>query len=90
MGSKVPAVALALVDDIHIRVTCDACRSAVAEICTQRDLPVMARVAAARKFREAGWHQDRGYHSTSKTLEDVERAGAGRWYCPTCARRTHL
>ncbi|HZU84907.1 MAG TPA: hypothetical protein VE987_18375 [Polyangiaceae bacterium] len=83
-------MALALVDSLHVRVYCDGCRSATAEVCSQRDLPVMARVAAIRKFRAAGWHHDPGYHSRSKTLEQVQRDGSGRWYCPQCASKSHL
>jgi len=86
----IPEVALAVVDGIHIRVTCDACRSANAEVCTRRDLPVMARVAASRKFREVGWHHDPGDSMRAKTLEQIERDGSGRWYCPECGRRKHL
>jgi hypothetical protein len=83
-------MALAVVDGIHIRVTCDGCRSATAEVCSRRDLPVVARVAAIRKFRATGWHHDAGYHARLKTQEQIDRDGAGRWYCPECGKKTHL
>jgi hypothetical protein len=83
-------VALQLIEAAHLRVTCDACRAASAEICGKRDLPVMARVAAVRKFKEVGWHNDPGNHSRTTTLGQAQRDGGGRWYCPTCARHTHL
>jgi hypothetical protein len=83
-------VPLQLIEAAHLRVTCDACRTASAEVCGKRDLPVMARVAAVRKFKAVGWHNDPGDHARTKTLEQVQRDGGGRWYCPTCARRTHL
>ena len=50
----------------------------------------MARVAAVRKFKAVGWHNNPGEHARAKTLEQVQREGGGRWYCPTCARKTHL
>jgi len=78
------------VDASHIRVTCDACRKNSAEVCGRRDPPVMARVAAVRKFRAQGWHHDPGSPSRTKTLEESERDGAGRWYCPECGSARHL
>jgi hypothetical protein len=48
----VVAVAVQVVDAAHIRVMCDACRTATAEVCDKRNLPVVARVAAIRKFTE--------------------------------------
>ncbi len=69
-------MALEPIEAAHLRVTCD--------------LPVMARVAAVRKFKAAGWHNDPGEHARTRTLEQVQRDGGGRWYCPACARRTHL
>lgn len=81
---------LLLVEAAHIRVICDACRTSSAEVCGHRDLPVMARVAAMRKFKGVGWHHDPGSHGRPKTVEQAERDGSGRWYCPTCARRTRL
>jgi hypothetical protein len=83
----VPLVAL---EAAHLRVTCDACRTATAEVCGKRDLPVMARVAAIRKFRAVGWHHDPGDLARTKTLEQAQRDGSGRWYCPQCGRQRHL
>lgn len=84
-------VALAPVDAWHIRVVCDACRTASAEVCGKRDLPVAATVSAVRKFEAAGWHHDPGgRHLRQKTLDDAERTGAGRWYCPDCGKKTHV
>ena len=84
-------VALQRIEASHLRVTCDACRTASAEVFGKQDLPVMACVAAVRKFKAVGWHNDPGEHRRSKTLDDVQRDGSGRWYCPTCAtEETHL
>lgn len=76
--------------DAHIRVLCDACRTASAEVCGKRDLPVMARVAAIRKFKAVGWHHDPVRHASVRAERDSEATGSGRWYCPTWARRTHM
>jgi hypothetical protein len=85
------AMALQLVEAAHVRVVCDGCRSATAEVCGKRDLPVMARVAAMRKFKAVGWHHDPGHrHTSARAEKDSESSGSGRWYCPACARRTHL
>ena len=70
----------------HIRVICDACRSADAEVCGKRDLPLMARVAAVRKFRAAGWRHEPREYTRTEALEDARRDGLGRWFCPVCAR----
>jgi hypothetical protein len=75
---------LALLDAAHIRVTCDACGVSTAEVRGRRDPPVMAQVAAVRKFKTAGWHHDPGAHARTKTLEEVQTGGTGKWYCPTC------
>jgi hypothetical protein len=84
-------VALQAVTAAHLRVTCDGCGSATAEVCGKRDPPTMARVAAVRKFQAIGWHLDADRRPTSaRALKDAEMSGSGRWYCPTCARRTHL
>jgi hypothetical protein len=81
---------LLVVEAIHVRVVCDSCRSASAELCGRRDLAVSARVTAASKFRAHGWHHDPGTHARVRALEQAERDGSGRWYCPACARQTHL
>lgn len=80
-------MALAVVQAAHLRVVCDACRRSSAEVCGKRDLPVMARVAAVRKFKSVGWHHDPG---RAKTLDEAEREGSGRWFCPECGRKGHL
>lgn len=79
-------MSLALVDGLHIRVLCDACHKASAEVCTRKDLPTMARVAAVRELKAAGWRHDPGRIARPKTLDDMERDGSGRWYCPECGR----
>jgi hypothetical protein len=81
---------LVLVESTHVRVICDACRSASAEVCAKRDLDVTAKIGAVPKFKRAGWHHDPGRHGRVRALEMADREGAGRWYCPTCARKTHL
>jgi hypothetical protein len=83
-------VPLVVLEAAHLRVICDACRTATAEVCGKRDLPVVARVAAMRKFRAAGWHHDPGDHARTKTLEQAEKDGSGHWYCPNCGRQSHL
>jgi hypothetical protein len=83
-------VPLQLVEATHVRVVCDACRAASAELCGKRDLAVTARVLAVPKLKAAGWHHDAGSHARTRTLEQVQREGGGRWYCPSCARATHL
>ena len=83
-------VPLLLVQATHVRVVCDACRTASAEVCAKRELPVTVRASAVPKFRKAGWHHDAGRDARAPTLEQAERDGTGRWYCPNCARRTHL
>jgi hypothetical protein len=81
---------IATLEAAHVRVTCDACRRTSAEVCGKRDLPAMAKVAAMRKFKEVGWHHDPGVHRPTRTHEQAQLDGSGRWYCPVCARRTHL
>jgi hypothetical protein len=81
---------LIFIEAAHVRVICDACRVATAEVCGRRDLPVMAKVAAMRKFRASGWHHDPGNAARPTTSEHAPRDGSGRWYCPECGRRSHL
>jgi hypothetical protein len=83
-------MALQMVETTHVRVVCDACRGVAAELCGRRELFVTARLAAVRKFRAAGWHHDAGQYGRQRDWERAEANGAGRWYCPTCARQTHL
>jgi hypothetical protein len=73
----------------HIRVTCDACRTANAEVCGKRDLPLMARVAAVRKFRAAGWGHEPQEYTRTEALGEARGNGLGRWLCPACARSSH-
>jgi hypothetical protein len=73
----------------HIRVTCDDCRSADAEVCGKRDLPLMARVAAVRKFRAVGWRHEPHEYTRAEDLEVARKDGLGRWFCPACARSRH-
>ena len=82
---------LQLVEAEHVRVVCDACRTTTAEVCGKRDLPVIARVAAVRKFKAVGWHHEPGrQHASARAEKESESSGSGRWYCPQCARRSHL
>jgi hypothetical protein len=91
MFSSLGGVPLTVIENgLHIRVTCDACRRATAELCAKRDLAVTARTKAVPKFKEAGWHHDPGKHGHAITQEHAERDGSGRWYCPRCCQRTHL
>ena len=84
-------MALEAVEAKHIRVVCDACRSATAEVCGKRDPPFMARVVAVRKFKAVGWHHDpRSKSASARAEKESDSSGSGRWYCPTCARKTHL
>lgn len=81
-------VPLQLVEATHLRVTCDACRAATAEVCGKRDRGDLARAAAVRKFRAVGWHHNPGRVAASARAEkEAETSGSGRWYCPTCVRR---
>jgi hypothetical protein len=56
----------------------------------QADLPIAAHIAAMRKFKAVGWHLDAGTDRRARVLEQALRDGSGLWYCPSCARRTHL
>lgn len=78
------------VEAAHVRVVCDACRGVSAEVCGKRDLPVMARVAAVRKFKAVGWHHDPGRPASARAEKESDSSGSGKWYCPECSRRTHL
>lgn len=79
------------VNAAHLRVTCDGCGTNTAEVCGKRDLPTMARVAAVRKFQAVGWHFDPSRRAAStRGQKEASEMGDGKWYCPDCARRTHL
>jgi hypothetical protein len=88
--SQSVAVPLRLFEATHVRVLCDACRAQSAEVCGRREVPAAATVAAVLKFKSAGWHHDPGSHLRQKLVDDAERTGAGRWYCPECGRKGHL
>jgi hypothetical protein len=75
---------------MHVRIVCDGCRAASAEVCGKRDLPVTVRASAVPKFRKAGGHHDAGSQGWVREWEHAEREGSGRWYCPNCASKTHL
>ena len=81
---------LLVVQASHVRVVCDACRNTTAEVCSKRDLPAVAKAGAVQRFRAHGWHHDPGTHARTRALEQAERDGSGRWYCPACASQTHL
>ncbi len=84
------AVPLKLVEACHVRVVCDGCGQASAELCCKREQGLAAKQSAAPRFRSAGWHHDPGRHASARAESESERAGSGRWYCPACARQTHL
>jgi len=81
---------ISVVDATHVRVVCDACREASAEVCGRREIAIVARTSAVEKFRRAGWHHDAGTYTRARSSEQMERAGAGRWYCRACSRVAHL
>jgi len=81
---------LQTVETTHVRVVCDACREVSAEVCGRREIAVIARASAVEKFRRAGWHHDAGTYTRSRSVEQAERAGSGRWYCRTCSSSKHL
>jgi hypothetical protein len=83
-------MSLQTVQAAHLRVVCDGCGSATAEVCGKRDPPVMARVAAVRKFKAVGWHNDPPARASARAEKDADASGYGRWYCPACARKSHL
>ncbi len=81
---------LTILEATHVRVVCDSCRTTSAELCGKRELPVTARARAVPRFKTAGWHHDPGAQARTRTLEQLEREGGGRWYCPSCSQKTHL
>ena len=83
-------MSLATLEASHIRVTCDRC-GVTAEVCGRRDLPVMARVASVKKFLSIGWHHDAARRpGSARADKESTEMGNGKWYCPGCARQTHL
>ena len=83
-------VPLLTIEAAHVRVVCDSCRTTSAEVCAKRELPIVARAMAVAKFQAAGWHHDPRDSERVKRFAEAKQDGTGRWYCPTCARRTHL
>jgi len=83
-------MALLFIQASHIRVVCDACGTASAELCGKREFAITARANAVHKFRAHGWHHDPTDRGRQRAVETAEREGSGRWYCPACARATHL
>jgi hypothetical protein len=84
---------VAVVYDARIRVLCDGCETEAAEVYAAKDMPVMATVAALRKFRSIGWRHESARNlprSALRSREDAERNGWGRWYCPKCAGNVPL
>jgi hypothetical protein len=70
----------------HYRVICVLCR-VDAFVCPARDTSIDAWTRAVSAFRRAGWHYDPPTHRQPKARRAAEEMGAGRWYCPACARR---
>jgi len=83
-------MALRIVEGLHVRVTCDACHRVTAELCGKRELEVSARQRAVINFRRGGWHHDAAAYGRAKGLERADVYGSGKWYCPECAKQTHL
>jgi hypothetical protein len=51
----------------------------------------MARVASVKKFLSIGWHHDAARRpGSARADKDSTEMGNGKWYCPGCARQTHL
>jgi hypothetical protein len=82
-------VPLQIVDAVHVRVVCDGGCGVTAELCGKREPAVAARASGAQKFRGLGWHHDPATHR-DREYQMALRDGSGRWYCPKCARKTHL
>ncbi len=77
---------LEVIDPKRVRVLCDHCRSETAEVYGKRDMPVMATVAAIRKFKSVGWRHEPFRQPRPNLADDAERTGSGRWYCAKCAK----
>jgi hypothetical protein len=83
-------VPIAVVYATHIRVLCDGCGTESAEVYGAKDMPVMATVAALRKFKAVGWRQDptRAQVRAGAPGAAADAGGGwGRWYCPKCQGR---
>ena len=84
---------VAVVYNTRIRVLCDGCGTESAEVYGAKDMPVMATVAALRKFKAVGWRHDAARNVPRSVLplaEAADRSGWGRWYCPKCAGKAPL
>jgi hypothetical protein len=77
-----------IIEATHVEVKCELC-STTLQLCCKRDLQPVALANAVERFQKAGWHHDpvaRGNWRT-KSTEQIEREGSGRWYCPNgCAQ----
>lgn len=71
----------------HVRVQCDNCRVADAEVCCLREVGNAARKLAVEKFKRAGWHHD---PARTRDRYDGQTIGGGRWYCPSCRGNRNL
>jgi hypothetical protein len=70
---------LSIREAAHVRVTCDGCQTATAEVCGKRNPTTMAREAAVTKFKAVGWHHDPGrHHGSARAENDAESSGSGR------------
>lgn len=73
----------------HYKVVCSRC-GVDAEVCPQRQTDLDVWLRAVRAFERAGWHQDIDHSRRSHGRNDERTHGGGTWYCPKCARETHL
>lgn len=80
---------LDLVASTHVRATCEAC-GAEARLCPKRLCGGAALEWGAHAFRGAGWHLDVKEARRDRVYFANEKKGAGKWYCPACASRSHL
>ncbi len=79
---------VAVVYNTRIRVLCDGCGTESAEVYGAKDMPVMATVAALRKFKAVGWRHEptrNASRSVLRSAAEADRNGWGRWFCPKCA-----
>jgi hypothetical protein len=81
------AVALLDTPGAHVRVACDNCRVADAEVCCLRETGNAARKLAVEKLKRAGWHHD---PARTRDRYDGQTIGGGRWYCPSCRGNRNL
>jgi hypothetical protein len=69
----------------HYRFVCSRCRKD-AEVCPQRQTDLDVWLRAVRAFERAGWHQDIDPSRRSNSRHAQATYGAGKWFCPTCAK----